>query len=171
MRDFMLKKKGNVNFLGRFVAMIMTVVLLVTVMPVEAKAETVYYVIYFQDIKDAKLVDILQEYFYFVDITNDKTYNFERDTATRIIVRNLPNNIRYKVMSKDGIEQCTGNLTGRTTYYAQITTIYFYDGASLVDTKYMLAFSKLDEELVYKPKKEGYVFNGWVPGAIMHPGA
>lgn len=158
----MLKKKGKVSFLGRFVAMVMTVVLLVTVMPVEAKADECSYTIIFENITDTKIVDILQDYYYFMDLTNDKTYDFEREANNKLIIRNLPTNIIYFIMSKDGLRQNNGQIgIYNTTYRSKLSTMYFYDGTSLVDTKYMMSFFYVYEECVYEPKREGYIFAGW----------
>ena len=163
MRDFMFKRKGKVCLLGRFIAMVMTIVLCVTVMPIETKAAEVNYAIIFQNIADPNLVDILKDYYYFLDLTHNKIYNFEKETENKIVVRNPPLNIEYKIMSKDGIVHgALGTFTANTKRYCRLTTIYFYDGSSLVDTKYMLGSNYVQEQYVTKPKKDGYVFSGWV---------
>ena len=159
----MQKKKGKVGIFGRFIAIFMTAVLFVTVMPIEAQAASVKFRIYIQDEIDTRVVDIYNDYFYLVDSTNGDTYYFEREENYIIGIKSIPANNVYKIYSTNGIYHGDVNVT---TYnmlrYSRVATLNFYDGTMLLDTVYLLDFTNLNEEHSYKPKKDGYAFSGWI---------
>lgn len=159
----MLKKKSKkVGICGRFIAIFMTAVLLVTVMPIEAKASNLYYRIELKTVTDPNIVEIYKDYFYFVDVTNNNIYYFEK-VDNNIVVKNIPSNIDYRIYSIDGRFHTNGHISDLSVHYdARIATINFYDGTVLLDTIYLLGYAILNEEYSYKPMKEGYVFTGWV---------
>lgn len=158
----MLKRKGKVSLFGRFIAVVMTAVLLITVMPIEAKAASVYYRMQFM-MATPELVDVYLELFYFKDITNDIIYTFERESDYMITIYNLTPGIEYETYLADGRMYHKDALRANMTKAIILTVANFYDGQTCLQTVYTPdSVNKIKQEQVQNPTKEGYVFTGWV---------
>ena len=171
MRDFMLKKKGKANLLVRFIAMVMTVVLIFTVMPVNAKAESKYKLTLYYQFSNLTNVEALYkiiEEWYFYDANTDRIINFEiASEEEKKIVVYVPNDetVDGYVYTKYGINRWAFNGKGNTiaTHSNMHLYVHWYmDGTEVLHCVLWDGLGYDYKEHIPEPEKEGYIFDGWV---------
>ena len=159
----MIKRKGKACLRGRFTAMLMTIVLIFTVMPFEAKAET--ETVSFGLIiigSTSHLIDTYVDSFYIKDLTTNERRDFERTSENTIVVNNLTKGSQIELYIDD-IKQATLSLEFSSEWAITVAVINFYDGETCLDTIYTTNMvNYLQEEYVDEPEKDGYIFTGWV---------
>ncbi|MEE1100408.1 MAG: hypothetical protein U0K86_02885, partial [Agathobacter sp.] len=132
----MIKRKGNACLRGRFTAMLMTIVLIFTVMPFEAKAET--ETVSFGLIiigSTSHLIDTYVDSFYIKDLTTNERRDFERTSENTIVVNNLTKGGQIELYIS-GIKQNTFTLDNSMEWAVTVAVINFWDGATCLNTIY-----------------------------------
>lgn len=163
MRDVMIKRKGKACLRGRFTAMLMTIVLIFTVMPFEAKAET--EMVSFGLIiigSTSHLIDTYVDSFYIKDLTTNERRDFERTSENTIVVNNLTKGGQIELYIS-GIKQNTFTLDNSMEWAVTVAVINFWDGATCLNTIYGTnMMNYLQQEYVAEPEKDGHIFMGWI---------
>lgn len=165
----MLKKKSKVNFLARFIAMFMTVVLTFTIMPVKAKAASRYTVKQYYEFDNLVSIEalykILDEWSFYV-VETDTFYKLEliSETDTKIGIE-IPTDqsLTCYLYGKHGINRFVTQGVGTGTYVDFKLYVHWYmDGTEVLDCVLWYMGGYDHETYIPKPEKEGYVFTGWV---------
>ena len=161
MRYVMVKGKGKLCLRGRLTAMFMTIVLVFTVMPVTAKAETTTFRLNIIGSTE-HMKDTYMDKFWIIDLTTNERREFERESENIIAVNNLIKGSQIELYIDD-IKQATLSLEFSSEWAITVAVINFYDGETCLDTIYTTNMvNYLQEEYVDEPEKDGYIFTGWV---------
>ena len=157
----MVKGKGKLCLRGRLTAMFMTIVLVFTVMPVTAKAETTTFRLNIIGSTE-HMKDTYMDKFWIIDLTTNERREFERESENIIAVNNLIKGSQIELYIDD-IKQATLSLEFSSEWAITVAVINFYDGETCLDTIYTTNMvNYLQEEYVDEPEKDGYIFTGWV---------
>ena len=165
----MVKRNGKICLRGRFIAMLMTVVLVFTVMPVTAKAEGIYrleHYMQFGTLTSTEALYKILEDWRFYDAKSDTTYMFEliSEEEKMIGVRVYSDDtVEGYIYTVNGINRMAVSGAGVGTHRnVQVYVHWYMDGTEELHCIIWDPFGYDHEKYIPEPEKEGYVFTGWV---------